>query len=71
MKKKVNLTIVLDSDEEILEFNNWIRHYVEVKRFIILTDTKELYENDSYFRDISKRYYKLKKIRNDYINKKK
>lgn len=71
MKKKVNLTIVLDSDEEVLEFNNWIRHYVEVKDFIILTDTKELYENDSYFRDISKRYYKLKEIRNDYINKKK
>ena len=71
MKKKVNMTLVLDSDQEIYAFENWIRYYVEVTDFVILTDTRDLYNEDAHFRDLSKKYYALKKIRNDYINKNK
>jgi len=70
MAKKVNLTIELEDEAEILEFENWIKYYVTVIDFTHLTDTKELYENDSYFRKISNQYYDLKRLRNDYINSK-
>ena len=68
--KKINLTIELTDNKEILDFEHWIRHYVNVVDFTILPDTKDLYANDSYFKKITKDYYRTKQIRNDYINKK-
>lgn len=66
--KKVNLTIELRDDEHIYHFEKFIRKNVEVKDFTILSDTKELYENDPAFKKIITDYRRVKKIRNDYIN---
>ena len=68
--KKVNLTIELLDEEEIYQFEHWIRQYVSVTDFMILTDTKELYDTDTHFRKITKEYLDAKRVRNDYINKK-
>ena len=68
--KKLNITIELNDDKEIYEFENWIRYYVNVVDFTILTDTKDLYENDNHFKKITKAYYDAKRVRNDYINEK-
>ena len=67
--KKVNFTIELDSDEEILQFENFMKQYVNIIDLVILPDTKELYANDTHFKEMTKKYYSLKKVRNDYINK--
>lgn len=67
--KKVNLTIELRDNEEIQAFEYWINRYVKVTDFTHLSDTKDLYEKDLYFKKITKEYYKAKKARNDYINK--
>ena len=67
--KKVNFTIELDSDEEILQFELFLEQYVKIIDLVILPDTKELYANDKHFKDMTKKYYALKKVRNDYINK--
>ena len=67
--KKVNLTIELESNEEIQRFESWIKDVgVNVIDLTILTDTKELYESDEHFKDITKQYYAIKRIRNNYIN---
>ncbi len=66
--KVVNLTIELESSEEVLAFEHWLRDSAKVKDFQILPDTKELYENDSHFKYLAKKYYECKKLRNDYIN---
>lgn len=66
----VNITLELESNEEVLSFEHWIKQYVNVKDLTILPDTKELYENDSHFKKLTKKYYEAKKERNDYINKK-
>lgn len=66
--RRVNLTIEFESDEEAFNFQQWIEKYVKIYDFQLLSDTKELYEKDSYFRKITSEYKKIKKIRNEYIN---
>ncbi len=66
----VNITLELENNEEVLSFEHWIKQYVNVKDLTILPDTKELYENDSHFKKLTKKYYEAKKLRNDYINDK-
>lgn len=67
---KVNLTLELLDNQEVLEFENWINQYVNVVDFQIITDTKDLYSNDTHFRKLTQIYYDAKRERNDYINKK-
>ena len=64
----VNLTVVLDNDEQVYHFENFIRKQVDVKDFQIVPDTKELYENNTHFRKLTKAYYYARKQRNDFIN---
>ena len=66
----VNITLELENNEEVLSFEHWIKQYVNVKDLTILPDTKELYENDTHFKKLTKKYYEAKKLRNDYINDK-
>jgi len=66
--KTVNVTIELENDEQVYFFEQFIRKEVKVKDFQILPDTKELYENNSHFRKLTKAYYDAKKLRNDFIN---
>ena len=71
--RKINFTVEIED-------NNFIEaQLIEKLKFLlgmsmidyqVLTDTKELYENDTHFRKITKKYYDAKKIRNDYINSK-
>ena len=69
--KTVNLTIELQDEKEVLAFENWLKQYVNIKDIIILPDTKELYESDKHFRDLTKSYKDARKARNNYINKNK
>ena len=66
--KKVNITIEL-KEEDIIMFNLFMDARFKVIDFIILPDTKNLYETDPTFKALTKEYYKAKKVRNDYINK--
>ena len=40
-----------------------------LKDFTRLADVNDLYENDSYFRELSKKRKQANKVYNDYINK--
>ena len=64
----VNFTIELEDNQEVLDFENYLKGWVEVKDFQIIPDTKQLYEKDSHFKLLTKKYYDAKKVRNDYIN---
>ncbi len=66
--RTVNITIELDNDEQAYHFENFIRKQVNVKDFVLLPDTKKLYENDEHFKAMTKKYYAVKRLRNDYIN---
>ena len=68
MKTTVNLTVECDSPEQAHYFEIEVRKMVKVKDCRIVSDTKELYEDDPVFRAISKGLKDAKKIRNDYIN---
>jgi len=67
--RTVNLTLELENLDECRSFELWILKYTPIKKFIILPDTNELYNNDPAFRKIESELKKLKKIKNDYINK--
>lgn len=67
--RKVNITLEFENDEEAFSFQEWIKKYVSVFDFTLLSDTKEMYEKDSHFRKITSEYKKAKKIRDEYINK--
>ena len=70
--KKVNFTIELESDEEILRFEYWIKGVgVEVVDLTILPDTTKLYEDSAHFRKLCKDAKISKQIKNDFINKNK
>jgi len=66
--RTVNLTIELESLEEISRSKSWLSEHLEIKKFVILPDTNELYDSDINFRHIEKELKKLKKLKNDYIN---
>lgn len=66
--RAVNLTVKFESNEEALRFEKWLNQYVEITDFVLLPDTKELYEKDTTFKKLTNEYYKAKKLRNDYIN---
>ena len=68
MKTTVNLTVECDSPEQAHYFEIEVRKMVKVKDCRIVSDTKELYDEDPIFRIISKGFRDAKKIRNDYIN---
>ena len=67
--KKVNFTIELESDEEILQFECWLEQHVNITDITILPDTKELYEDNAHFRKLCKDAKIAKQIKNDFINK--
>lgn len=71
--RKINFTVEID-DNDMVE-HQLIKVINEllgssVVDYQVLTDTKELYENDPAFRRITKLYYDARKERNNYINSK-
>lgn len=66
--RKVNLTLSFKDDDEAKQFEDWLSRYIDIDDIIYLTDTKELYENDTHFKKLTSEYYRVKKLRNDYIN---
>jgi uncharacterized protein YktA (UPF0223 family) len=66
---KLNLTLEMESKEEVSKFIHFIEQYAEIHNWGILTDTTNMYKEDSFFKSISKSYYKSRQVRNDYINK--
>jgi len=71
--RKINFTVEIED-------NDLIEHYLikamgemlgsSVVDYQVLTDTKDLYENDTTFRKLTSIYYDAKRKRNDYINSK-
>ena len=71
--RKINFTVEIpDDDFTELKLIEALKVLLgdSMTNYQVLTDTKDLYENDSYFKKITGEYYKAKKLRNDYINKK-
>jgi hypothetical protein len=71
--RKINFTVEIpDDDFTELKLIEALKVLLgdSMTNYQVLTDTKDLYENDSYFKKITSEYYKAKKLRNDYINKK-
>lgn len=71
--RKINFTVEID-DNDLIE-HQLIKVINEllgssVVDYQVLTDTKELYENDTHFRKLTKLYYDARRKRNDYINDK-
>lgn len=65
----INLTIELTDKEEVYQFENWLKQYVNIKDFRILPNTDELYDSDDHFKKLSKSLKQAKRDYNDYINK--
>ena len=67
--KTINLTFRME-ESEIVNFENWFRHHVEVIDMKILPDTESLYENDKTFQSIVRTLKKAQRVRDNYINEK-
>lgn len=67
---KTNITINFLDENELYLFENYIKNYYDYD-LRILTDTQELYENDSNFRELCKKVKEAKYQRDTYINKQK
>ena len=68
--RKINITLELHEDE-VLQFENWLRDNVKVNDFRVIPDTKELYNNDHVFRILCKKVKQARDVRDKYINQKK
>ena len=71
--RKINFTVEIDDNDyveaELLKILSELLG-ASIIDYQVLTDTKDLYQNDSHFRAITKKYKEAKKVRNDYINSK-
>jgi hypothetical protein len=71
--RKINFTVEIDDNDlvehQLIKVINELLGSSLVD-YQVLTDTKELYENDATFRKITKLYYDARRERNDYINSK-
>ena len=65
---KLNATIEMQDKEEIQRFITFIERHTNLHDWSVLTDTTKMYKEDSFFKSISKTYYKARQVRNDYIN---
>ena len=69
--RKINITIEIE-DNDLIESNliDLLKDALgsSIIDYQVLPDTKELYENDSHFKKLTKAYYEAKRLRNDYIN---
>lgn len=66
---KLNVTIEVEDNEEVQRFITFIDRHTNLHDWSVLTDTTNMYKEDSFFKSISKTYYKARQVRNDYINK--
>ena len=65
---KVNLTVEMADKEETLAFINFIEQHANIIDWSVLTDTKKMYAEDCFFKNITNTFNRAKKVRNDYIN---
>ena len=69
--RKINITIEIEDNDLIeLQLLDFLKDSLgdSIVDYQVLPDTKDLYENDSHFKKLTKAYYEAKRIRNDYIN---
>lgn len=67
---KYNITLEFNNEIQIIEFDKFLNEHCNVIDTMILKDTKELYKNDSHFKELTKEYNRVKRLRNEYINEK-
>ena len=65
---KLNLTLELEDKAEVLALVHFIEQHTKIIDWSILTNTSKMYKEDTFFKSITKSYYKSRKVRNDYIN---
>ena len=69
--RKINITIEIEDNDLIeLQLLDFLKDSLgdSIVDYQVLPDTKDLYENDSHFKKLTKAYYEAKRVRNDYIN---
>ena len=69
--RKINITIEIEDNDLIeLQLLDFLKDSLgdSIVDYQVLPDTKDLYENDSHFKKLTKAYYEAKRLRNDYIN---
>jgi len=65
--RKVNLTVELEY-EEIQQFEHWLSQFTKVTYFSVLSETKEMYNEDALFRGLVAHKKKASKAIADYIH---
>ena len=67
--KKINITLSIE-EEQVNNFEYWLRNNVDVIDFKIIPDTQDLYENDETYRKLCKCVSDAQKTRDSYYNNK-
>jgi len=68
---KANFLIDFEDEQEVYQFETWLKQYVNFK-VTIVTDTSKLWEDkDSTFIELYNNQKKARKLYQDYINKQK
>jgi len=65
--KTINVTLKID-DNELINFDNWLRQQLEVISFKVIADTEQLYEDDKAFKKLVKACKDANTKRDEYIN---
>jgi len=65
--KTVNITLKIE-DDQINNFDEWLRLQLEVISFKILPNTEKMYNDDNTFKKLVKSVKQAQKIRDVYIN---
>ncbi len=68
MMKTVNITLEV-SEMHLTDLERYLERTFNLISYRVIPDTKELYENDNYFKNIVKNVKKSTEIRDNYINK--
>jgi len=66
--KTVNITLEV-SEMHLTDLERYLERTFTLISYRVIPDTKELYENDNYFKNIVKNVKKSTEIRDNYINK--
>lgn len=67
--KKINITLEIE-DEQVTNFEYWLRQNLKVFDFKIIPDTSELYEKDETYKKLCNAVKKAQETRDNYYNNK-
>lgn len=65
--KTINITLKIE-ENQLLNFENWLRQNLEVIDLKILPSTENLYKSDDHFKKLVKAVKVAQRVRDLYIN---